>query len=335
MLTVPFEDVLSPVIWEEVDETEARRTTQEYRVFSLKQADLLKSGMDPQKNRFAGDKWGGKYLRAPDIYWVILEKAGDRLVRLGEVADVRFGIKTGANEFFYLDERKIAEWGIEKEFLRPVVKSPRECKRIVIDPQDLRYKLFMCHQERRELKGTAALEYIEWGESQGFHRRPSCRGRARWWDLGRRDAPPIASPSSYSDMYRAFLNTSEILIDKRLYEVYVNIDDTINLAASLNSTVTTMMFETGSRTGLGEGLVDLTVYEVAACLVLSPSLIRGVLLPTRQILGIHDEIHQSDRRALDDIIFDALGLTRGERDAVYEAVIDLVEARLSKAGSLR
>jgi len=38
-------------------------------------------------------------------------------------------------------------------------------------------------------------------------------------------------------------------------------------------------------------------------------------------------------RALDDIIFDVLGLTQGERDAVYEGVINLVEARLSKARS--
>jgi len=40
---------------------------------------------------------------------------------------------------------------------------------------------------------------------------------------------------------------------------------------------------------------------------------------------------EPDRRALDDIIFDALGLTQGERDAVYEAVVNLVAARLSKA----
>ena len=24
--------------------------------------------------KYTGDKWGGKYLRAPDIYWTILEK---------------------------------------------------------------------------------------------------------------------------------------------------------------------------------------------------------------------------------------------------------------------
>ena len=42
-----------------------------------------------------------------------------------------------------------------------------------------------------------------------------------------------------------------------------------------------------------------------------------------------------DRRALDAIIFDALDLTQGERDGVYEAVIHLVEARLQKASSLK
>ena len=34
-----------------------------------------------------------------------------------------------------------------------------------------------------------------------------------------------------------------------------------------------------------------------------------------------------DRRALDAVIFDVLGLTQGERDGVYEAVVNLVEAR--------
>ena len=46
------------------------------------------------------------------------------------------------------------------------------------------------------------------------------------------------------------------------------------------------------------------------------------------------ECNDSDRRALDTTIFDTLGLTQGERDAVSEAVINLAEARLKKAGSV-
>ena len=37
-------------------------------------------------------------------------------MRLGDIAEVRFGIKTGANEFFYLNDEQIQEWGIESEF---------------------------------------------------------------------------------------------------------------------------------------------------------------------------------------------------------------------------
>ncbi|MCS7159457.1 MAG: hypothetical protein RMJ19_03205 [Gemmatales bacterium] len=40
---------------------------------------------------------------------------------------------------------------------------------------------------------------------------------------------------------------------------------------------------------------------------------------------------QPDRRTLDDVVFDVLGLTVGEREAVYEAVINLVRTCLEKA----
>lgn len=41
-----------------------------------------------------------------------------------------------------------------------------------------------------------------------------------------------------------------------------------------------------------------------------------------------------DRKALDDIVFDLLGLTEDERDEVYWAVCELVANRLNKAKSL-
>ena len=50
--------------------------------------------------------------------------------------------------------------------------------------------------------------------------------------------------------------------------------------------------------------------------------------------GSVDEIHQPERRTLDGAVFDVLGLTAGEREAVYEAVVNLVRARLEKARSV-
>ena len=46
-------------------------------------------------NKYVGDKWGGKYMRAPDIYHHIMDNYSDKLVRLGDVATVRRGHRTG------------------------------------------------------------------------------------------------------------------------------------------------------------------------------------------------------------------------------------------------
>ncbi len=42
-----------------------------------------------------------------------------------------------------------------------------------------------------------------------------------------------------------------------------------------------------------------------------------------------------DRRALDEVIFEALGLTEEEQLEVYRAVVELVQARLVKARSVK
>ncbi len=78
------------------------RNTEKTRIVTLTAKGLMEEGRD-ERGQYGSGKWGGLYLRAPDIYFRILEKAGDKLVRLGDVAEVRFGIKTGANDFFYLE----------------------------------------------------------------------------------------------------------------------------------------------------------------------------------------------------------------------------------------
>jgi len=363
MFVVTFESVLSSDIFRQIEKTQQRTITDEYRVNPVTQKTLLEEGFkQPEAEEdantsidtpervtsralvkearaaYTANKWGGRYLRAPAIYWTLLEKGKGKLVRLGDIAEVRFGIKTGANEFFYLDTAKAQQWKIEEEFLRPVIKSPRECKSILIDPSVLKSRLFLCHKTKEELKGTAALEYIKWGELQAFHRRPSCAGRARWWDLGERRLPPIISPSSVSELPRTFRNNG-VLADKRLYEIYPYVDESSVLLAT-NAITSSLFLEIGSRTGLGEGLLDLTVYELADCLIALPQdsdRIEKVLMEAshRQFLPLKEELQNPNRHDIDALIFDALNLTQGERDAIYEAVIGLVEARLNKANSLK
>ena len=286
-------------------------------------------------NKYTGDKWGGKYLRAPDIYWTILEKGKDKLVRLGDIADVRFGIKTGVNEFFYLDDERIQEWGIETEFLKPVIKSPRECKSILVDPSQLQFKLFMCHADQSALADTAALEYIKWGESQGFDQRPSCRGRVHWWDLGKREIPALSFNYLISSTARTLFTRDNCYTSDNFQEVHTDSDLTLPLCASLNSSLFQLMVNMAGRSNFGGGLLKIQTYEVSELLCLDPKTFafknEAMFTSTAwEMLKPSD-----DRLALDAIIFNALDLTQGERDSVYEAVVNLVESRLRKAKSLK
>jgi hypothetical protein len=53
------------------------------------------------KGEYAGGKWG-IYLRAPDIFFKLLDRCGSRLVPLGQLAEIRFGVKSGADDFFFV-----------------------------------------------------------------------------------------------------------------------------------------------------------------------------------------------------------------------------------------
>jgi Eco57I restriction-modification methylase len=358
LFTVPFEDTLSSEMFKDIEQAEERTSTAAYRIHVIPQQTLLAEGyagneeeagedaspyqaarptstLFERQGRYAANKWGGKYLRAPDIYWTILEKGKGKLVRLGDIAEVRFGIKTGANEFFFLDEAKARQWQIEPEFLQPAIKSPRECRSILIDPQALKFKLFMCHKTKEELKGTAALRYIAWGESQNFHRRPSCRGRARWWDLGDQDLPSLAFNYLIDTTAKTLYAPDGCYFSDNFQEMIISNDLVLPLCASLNSTLFQLMVNVAGRSNFGGGLLKIQTYEVSNLLCLNP---KTVFFNDSQLLASTswDITHPSmERESMDSLIFDILNLTQGERDAIYEAVIELVESRLNKANSLK
>ncbi|MEO7018937.1 MAG: DNA methyltransferase [Ktedonobacteraceae bacterium] len=358
MSNVPFEELLVPEIFEGIESAQVRQTHPAYRVFPIQQAALLKDGKVPlveddnqehaQVNKqgkksqvvgateppYTGNKWGGKYLRAPDIYWTILEKGRGKLVRLGDIAEVRFGIKTGANEFFYLDEAKARQWEIEPEFLVPVIKSPRECKSILIDTQNLKSKLFLCHKSKADLKGTKALAYIAWGESQGFQKRPSCAGRPRWWDLGERRFPSLSFNYLIHTTAKTFYTPDSCYFSDNFQDVMIAPPFVLPLCTSLNSTVFQLMVNVAGRSNFGDGLLKIQTYEVSDLLCVHP---KEIQMAKDQLLASSswDVLAPSPERiALDTTIFNALHLTQGERDAVYEGVMKLVNSRLDKAKSM-
>ncbi len=308
------------------------------RVNTTKYSDLV---ID---DRTAGN-WGGRLLRAPDIYFEILAKYGKNLQPLFEVSDLRFGVKTGVNEFFHLSQETIAEWGIEDEYTRLVVRSLRECRSFVVNPNDLKFKILVCKKDKRQLSGTNVLKYIEWGEEQLFNERPSCKGRARWYDFGEQ------KPSDFIMLrFRDLRNWTPIIMD----ESYI-VGDTVFVGAFysrnfkkiggaiLNSTFTSFISEIYGRVNLGDGLLTTYGPELSKFLMLKPQvampyeaeLIHAFTrMSSRDVLSIFDEINMNDRQELDKIVFKCIGLNDKEISEVYDATENMVKNRISKAKSI-
>ena len=282
-------------------------------------------------NKFVGDKWGGKYLRAPDIYHHILDNYNDKLVRLGDIATVRFGIKTGANDFFYLTDARIAQYGIEPEYCHPVMTTPQESRRLAINPADLPKRLFMCHQEKADLKGTGALAYIEWGESQNYHQRTSVATRRRWYDLGDRDAVPLAINRRIDTTSRAFIAEPAMFVGDTLYEISAATPNAV--CAALNSTLTQLIINVEGRANFGAGVLEIEVYETANLAIPNPSQLPPID-PTLYTATAWDALTPSpQRRELDAAIFAALDLPPADQQAVYAGVAELVTNRKRRARS--
>ena len=300
------------------------------REIAKSRAELIAAATNPQSKKFIGDKWGGKYLRGLDIYHHILDKCADKLVRLGDIAKVRRGITTGANDFFYLTTDKIDEFGIEPEFYQPVMTSPQESRSIAVNTATLPKRLFMCHRDEDVLVGTGALAYIAWGEAQRYHQRRSVASRRRWYDLGERDSVYLGMNKLVDTTARTFLMLDSSFLSDN-FQVMSFDGDALLLCAALNATLFQLMLNIEARANFGLGVLEIQTYETANIAVVNPNLLPSL---DAELFASSDWdvlTPSPERRQIDDAVFDALALTAGEREAVYEGVTKLVSNRKQRA----
>lgn len=155
--------------------------------------------------KYGGGKWG-KYLRAPDLYFQIMERYAGRFVPLGEIATIRRGITSGCDAFFMprdvshgflakfsklqwhdaplytsckrgeveSGDVKLVEAGdktvhpIEAVYLAPEVHSLMNVSRPAISAADLDRLILFVSKPVGRLKGTYVLKYLRYGEQNAF-----------------------------------------------------------------------------------------------------------------------------------------------------------------------
>lgn len=325
----------------------------DFQIRVIQQAELLEDVERAGKTV----KWG-RYLRAPEVYFEILKNCGGKLILLSELAEIWRGVTTGINEFFYPTEDRVREYRIEGEFLVPLLKSPKEFAGILVDAAKLSTRVFLCQKSKDELrKGRkfGALKYIEWGESQRtedgtpWPNVPSVAGnKPGWWSLRGSKVSQIFWTAAYADKFVQRYSSVPIIADKRVYQVIPkepNVEGQL-LAAVLNSTLAFLTLELTGRVSLGEGALDTTVEEARDYMLIpNPSLFTetaksAVLqgfdqLSRRPAKTIFDEVRMPDRRKLDGLVFEAIGLDpRKYLEPLYDGLTQLVQERLG-LGTMR
>jgi hypothetical protein len=372
---VPFEEAMSPVVFSEIEDEGLYDPLAGFRVlhrpefrailtdqWSLYQEGLAEPEEEaaPSRGRarrrmgctptlsgvdlrpYAGNKWGGKYLRAPDIFFTILEKGKDKLVRLGDIAEVRFGIKTGANEFFYLEPLEMTvkevvelrerdpmalvrvkngagwEGEVEATFLRPMFFSLKETSSVRPDSKHFRYCVFCCSLSLEDLNKQGykyALAYVEahagkkvklkHGGECLLSQVPSLRGRNPWYLLPVQQPPHFIVNRFCGDRF-VFLEGGDFLVCDVFFVGYLQKSERKSIiTALLNSTLTALFGDVLARKTYGIGVAYLYGPEINSLLILNPDVLLAQLSEEQccQLLNAFESLTQRPVRS----IFEELG----------------------------
>lgn len=368
ILGEPRAEQLDPAVQlaRDIEYGQASSADERYRMRVVAQSELLYPPMkDPHQIPFTTIQPGwGKYLRADEVFFKVIATGRSRLRSLSRMASVRFGLKTGANEFFYVMEdgpgarekkaeggmrkaetsRRKAEGGsqrdghglvgladvasvrrgittganeffyvsraetqtkngetgaggrhshakrrgngltavrdsggklrdIESSLLSPVVFSLKEIRGVLLEEVESHRMLFNCPLTANELSGTNALDYIKSGLQAGYDQRPTCASREPWYSVAREMTPaPLIFPSKVGERWVIALNRAGVFEDKKLYGIFPNGGvSELTLAALLNSTWARYYAEITCRQMTGaQAIADIDVAVAEQILIPDP-----------------------------------------------------------------
>lgn len=201
--------VLSDAVAEAPDESDDTETEDEKPEGS--EAATMTCMRDGAAEAYRAGKWG-RYVRAPDFYFDIMRRFCKRFVALGEIASVRFGVKTGCDAFFMPKDitadmlakhesdrafrhhasgahRKDVESGklriiqagdgsihpVETRYLVPEVHSLMNLDRAIVRAADLDRVVLMVGEQMDKLKTEApwVYRYLRYGMTATFASKKS------------------------------------------------------------------------------------------------------------------------------------------------------------------
>ena len=249
-----------------IEEIDTSQTTDYWRVRVRTQGELWQDGIavsaedgGDAEARYEGGKWG-QYVRGPDSWFELVERARGRMAPLREMAEISRGFTSGADRFYcvrdvtqrHLDDIPdpqafIDRWGIsrkdtrririvrdgvgvehlvERRFLEPELHTLMEVKRALVRKGDVGRMVINASVSRARLRRTHLADYVAYAEREGWNAGSTIASRARtrpWYDLGlrpRRERAPLIWSKSQQYRHAVPLNRDRLAVNCNLYDVW-------------------------------------------------------------------------------------------------------------------
>jgi hypothetical protein len=290
------------------------------------------------------------FFRTPEVYDDLLSAVS--LVPLRSVAQSRIGLQTFAKGFYILTKTDVAQWGIEPEYLRPLLFSPRYVRSPeILHAHQVSHVVFVCDRSESELQGTRAGSYIRRGMQtqvrvrgkdavvEGFHLAPRLvrARRTPWYNLrttiDRRPPFPILLPRRVFESYLVIHNRAGAVANEDFIEVrpLIGEEGVAPLLAFLNSSLGEFLMRSNAFQ-YGGGVFNLNPGAVRDLPVLD---LNHLLATDRARLAaawhafVAQYGQQHARQELDVEVAECLGLPLELRGRVGEALDHLVRSTRS------
>jgi hypothetical protein len=238
-----------------------------------------------------------------------------------------------------------------------LIKSPRQIKTYQIRESDVNHVVLLIKTESMIGLKKGIREYIHWGEAwqpingQKYPLRPTCKSRRNWFEL------PVVDQLQFkficlmtiNDRFPIFNNPRGFLCDARFYGI--RFQKAISpwilsiYLLVLNSIFSTIQIELLGRRNLGEGGLDIKVYEYALLKVPTLETVKSFSLKTKEsilismIQSFHDSppfiISSGDQdpmfNNINEVIADLLEVDIESIHQIHRELQSMVRARILKA----
>ncbi|MDO9530484.1 MAG: Eco57I restriction-modification methylase domain-containing protein [Syntrophales bacterium] len=312
----PFEESVFTENLLAIEESKSCFTGETMRVVPTSAKDLLEEGMDISEEGqnsisgiYTGNKWGGKYLRAPDFYLHLINSNEIRFLKFDGV----LGSKKIVKIIGYVHDNNVGDNFPKTKF----IKSIKDASRINISENEVIIKGV------KDTGNSRVLADVLFPRTFGEKHLVLLNGLG----VVGKEFYRLIAEGIPKDSLALYINSTFCILQRELLGL-VNLGggaikfsaEDIKMFIIPKSLVRCFFFSEK------EIFLNREIQSVFKEIGINPEL--GIPISEQ------DPNPLPDRAALDKIVFDALDLTEEERKEVYRAVCQLVWNRISRARSV-